>query len=282
MSPNEVSGPGIYVASPLGFSEPGSEYLDAVLHPALLAAGFSILDPWAIGAAIVYGAGADADRRALNAALGAANAASIDDCAAVLAVLDGTDVDSGTASEIGYAAARGKLVVGLRTDFRMAGDNADTPINLQVLHFITASGGAFTTTLESAVSMLAARLTTARAGERIFHVAYRGTWASAKRAGAYLSSTRDQLLSEVGFIHCSYYDQVLSSADRFYAGVNPAELVVLVIDPARLEADLIAEPAGNGEMFPHIYGPLNPSAVVATRRLELHGGHFGLGRAAKA
>jgi len=37
----------------------------------------------------------------------------------VVAVLDGTDVDSGTAFEIGYATARGKPVIGLKTDKRM-------------------------------------------------------------------------------------------------------------------------------------------------------------------
>lgn len=36
----------------------------------------------------------------------------------VLAVLDGVDVDSGTAWEIGYAYAKGKPIIGLRTDFR--------------------------------------------------------------------------------------------------------------------------------------------------------------------
>ena len=35
---------------------------------------------------------------------------------AVVAVLDGADVDSGTAAEIGYAFARGKLIVGYRGD----------------------------------------------------------------------------------------------------------------------------------------------------------------------
>ena len=36
----------------------------------------------------------------------------------VVAILDGVDVDSGTAWEVGYAYAKGKPVVGLRTDFR--------------------------------------------------------------------------------------------------------------------------------------------------------------------
>jgi len=37
----------------------------------------------------------------------------------VVAILDGTDVDSGTAFEVGYAFARGKPVVGLKTDMRV-------------------------------------------------------------------------------------------------------------------------------------------------------------------
>ncbi len=37
---------------------------------------------------------------------------------ALVAVLDGADADSGTAWECGYAFARGKPIVALRTDFR--------------------------------------------------------------------------------------------------------------------------------------------------------------------
>ncbi|MDQ1253090.1 MAG: hypothetical protein QG646_2235 [Euryarchaeota archaeon] len=47
----------------------------------------------------------------------------------VVAVLDGVDVDSGTAWEIGYAFARGKSVIGLRTDFRTLSDGI---VNLMV------------------------------------------------------------------------------------------------------------------------------------------------------
>lgn len=42
----------------------------------------------------------------------------IDSADAVLAVLDGPDADAGTAWEMGYAHARGKPVLGIRTDFR--------------------------------------------------------------------------------------------------------------------------------------------------------------------
>jgi nucleoside 2-deoxyribosyltransferase len=41
---------------------------------------------------------------------------------ALVAVLDGSDADSGTAFEIGFAAARGVPVVGVRTDYRPGQD----------------------------------------------------------------------------------------------------------------------------------------------------------------
>jgi uncharacterized protein (DUF952 family)/nucleoside 2-deoxyribosyltransferase len=277
----EASGPAIYVASPLGFSEPGARYLSEVLHPALLAAGFSILDPWESGRTLIAGAG-DAELSVINADLGAANAALIERATAIFAVLDGTDVDSGTAAEIGYASGLGRTIVGLRTDFRMAGDNTAAPVNLQVLHFIEASGGAFTTDLDTALAALVARIPASSATPRIFHLAERSTWALAKASGSYASSTRDQSLAEVGFIHCSFEQQLAATAARFYADADPHLFVVLVIDPSLLDAPLIEEQAGNGELFPHIYGPLNVDAVVATRPLVRRDGAFTLGAAAHA
>ena len=43
---------------------------------------------------------------------------SLDDATIVVALLDGPDVDSGTAVELGYAFARGKKVFGILTDRR--------------------------------------------------------------------------------------------------------------------------------------------------------------------
>ncbi len=49
------------------------------------------------------------------------NLAAIGKSDILVAVIDGADVDSGTAWEIGYAFAKGKPVIGLRTDFRTLG-----------------------------------------------------------------------------------------------------------------------------------------------------------------
>ena len=79
-------------------------------------------------------------------------------------MLDGADVDSGTAAEIGYAFARGTPIVGYRGDFRLAGDNEGAVVNLQVEYFIRASGGTIVTRLaEIAAAIRRAKRPTAGA-----------------------------------------------------------------------------------------------------------------------
>jgi len=53
-------------------------------------------------------------------------------CTMVIAVLDGAQVDDGTAWEIGYATARAMPIWGLRTDFRVAGDTACSVVNCRI------------------------------------------------------------------------------------------------------------------------------------------------------
>lgn len=50
----------------------------------------------------------------------------------VVAVIDGADADSGTAWEMGYAAACGKRVIALRTDFRRFSDNECVNLMLEM------------------------------------------------------------------------------------------------------------------------------------------------------
>ncbi len=137
--------PSVYLAGPLGFSPATKAWHDAVLVPAVRAAGLEPLDPWADPDAAEQFAAADAladrDARraafaAVNARLAGANEAMLRRADAVLAVLDGVDVDSGTAAEIGFAAALGVPCVGLRLDTRRTGDNEGTAVNLQVEHWL--------------------------------------------------------------------------------------------------------------------------------------------------
>lgn len=128
----------VYVASPLGFSAPGRLWSSTVLLPVLVAAGLEPLDPWSKPGS---GPGGEGSSPVENARLAAANEAMIRRASGLLAVLDGADVDSGTAAEIGFAAALGRRIVGLRTDFRTISDNPAARVNLQLEYWITASGG---------------------------------------------------------------------------------------------------------------------------------------------
>ena len=146
----------IYMASPLGFSEAGRHFYTSVLVPYVERLGYDVLDPWTLTDArnieavqkLPYGPERRDAWRTLNREIGANNRAAIDHAHGVVAVLDGVDVDSGTAAEIGYAFARGKLIVGYRGDFRLSADNEGSTVNLQVEFFIRESGGTIVTRYE--------------------------------------------------------------------------------------------------------------------------------------
>lgn len=158
----------IYLAGPLGFSEAGRAFHETVIKPSVEALGHSVLDPWTLVdpaeiakvTSLPYGPQKRDRWRELNATIGRTNTEAIDSCDIVFAVLDGTDVDSGTAAEIGYAFARGKTILGYRGDFRLAADNEGSTINLQVEYFIDLSGGFIISsiaTLSEAIGTLSAR-----------------------------------------------------------------------------------------------------------------------------
>ena len=139
----------VYLASPLGFNPEHNDYRQRIKNH-LSSQGHEIFDPWeqdnssqAINTALLKES--PEERRAaitLAAAYtGKVNASGIESSDVILAVLDGTEIDSGTASEVGYAAGIGKKCYGLRTDFRNMGDLPGLPINLQVMYFITSTGG---------------------------------------------------------------------------------------------------------------------------------------------
>lgn len=48
--------------------------------------------------------------------------AGIEQCSAVVAVLEGSDADSGTCVELGYARGLGRTIIGVRTDSRLSED----------------------------------------------------------------------------------------------------------------------------------------------------------------
>jgi len=144
----------IYVASPLGFSEASRDFYCERLLPLVRESGFEVLDPWNIGFEVPSPEAGKEAWRHFNALLGEENAKAIESSVGVLAVLDGMDVDSGTASEIGYAFALGKKILGYRGDFRLTGDNPGSTVNLQVEYFIRKSGGTIVRSIEELADAL--------------------------------------------------------------------------------------------------------------------------------
>jgi len=153
----------IYMASPLGFSEAGRSFYNGTLIPEVIRLGFEVIDPWTLTdqakidavEKMPYGVERRDAWRRLNVEIGGNNRAGIDRSDAVLAVLDGTDVDSGTAAEIGYAFAKGTPILGYRGDFRLSADNEGSTVNLQVEYFIRQSGGDIVTKLADLAPALA-------------------------------------------------------------------------------------------------------------------------------
>jgi nucleoside 2-deoxyribosyltransferase len=151
------------MASPLGFSQAGRHFYDGVLLPFLRGLGFDVLDPWTLTdrqtiaavQAMPYGPARRDAWRTLNREMGGTNREAIEAAHGVVAVLDGVDVDSGTAAEIGYAFARGKRIVGYRGDFRLSADNEGGTVNLQVEYFIRESGGTIVDRYEDLAAALA-------------------------------------------------------------------------------------------------------------------------------
>ena len=110
----------------------------------------------------------------------------------------------------------------------------------------------------------------------ILHVARAADWSAAVEAGSYRWSTRAVTLDEQGFIHCSTPEQVARVASFVYAG-NSDPLVVLVLSEDVVTAsgiELRYEDGGTGELFPHIYGPIDLDWVTDVRPAHFDDGAF--------
>jgi uncharacterized protein (DUF952 family) len=98
----------------------------------------------------------------------------------------------------------------------------------------------------------------------IYHLITDSAWEEARSAPEY----RADSLETEGFIHCSEsVEQMLRVANRLYAGRD--DLMGLEVETDRLASLLKRELSRSGEVYPHIYGPLNIDAVVRVFSLPL-------------
>lgn len=95
-----------------------------------------------------------------------------------------------------------------------------------------------------------------------YHLLPAASWAGLDRSVPY----RAPSLAVEGFIHCTDgADELIATANRHYRD-QPGAYVALTIDldaagsPWRLE-----DPAG---IYPHVYGPIAPAAIVAVAELR--------------
>lgn len=97
---------------------------------------------------------------------------------------------------------------------------------------------------------------------RVYKLCSERLWREAVRQGELSGAPVD--LAD-GFIHFSTAAQLAETARRHFAGER--DLVLLAADAAALGPALRFEPSRGGDLFPHLYAPLQVTAVDAVMLL---------------
>ena len=103
-----------------------------------------------------------------------------------------------------------------------------------------------------------------------FKVLTRAQWSVFRETGVFAGAPVD--IAD-GYIHLSARDQVAETVAKYFAGQD--DLILAMIDLPALGDMVKWEPSRGGALFPHIYGPIQMSAVTtkATLRLDPDGRH---------
>lgn len=148
----------LYLASPYGFAESTKPFLKS-LKKKLRKAGHQVIDPWEEGEKYLKTLRGRknitfSELQKRNRDLAEINYNAIRKSDIVVACLDGPDVDSGTASEIGFACAMGKKIFGYRGDCRRTGENEAALVNMQVQYWIEKTHGRILRTVKELIAAL--------------------------------------------------------------------------------------------------------------------------------
>lgn len=100
--------------------------------------------------------------------------------------------------------------------------------------------------------------------ELIYKISDEPTWRAAQKAGEFIGSELD--IAD-GFIHLSTAETVKQTAALYYAGVEG--LLLIAVDASKAEGELKWEASRNGELFPHLYGPLPMAACIWAEPITL-------------
>jgi uncharacterized protein (DUF952 family) len=113
--------------------------------------------------------------------------------------------------------------------------------------------------MRPAITAEARRLT------KVYKILSRAEWATAKQAGVFAGGGVDR---RDGYIHLSTAAQAGETARLHFAG--QADLVLLTLEADALGGALRWEPSRGGQLFPHLYAPLDPATVQAEQALHLN------------
>lgn len=99
----------------------------------------------------------------------------------------------------------------------------------------------------------------------IYHIVLPEVWA-AFEGDLYEAAS----LATEGFIHCSFAEQLDGVLQRYYSGVE--SVILLEIDSDKLTSKLVNEPSTGGEVYPHIYGPIDRNSIVGVKEKKIERG----------
>ena len=98
----------------------------------------------------------------------------------------------------------------------------------------------------------------------IYKILPRAAWDEAVAKGRFDGSPVDL---EDGYIHFSTAAQAQETAAKHFRG--QAGLVVVAVDASSLGPALRWEPSRGGQLFPHLYAPLDPALTTAVTEAPL-------------
>ena len=104
----------------------------------------------------------------------------------------------------------------------------------------------------------------------IYKICPANLWREAVASGVFRGSAVD--LAD-GFIHFSTAAQAAETAAKYFAGQS--DLVLVAFDDLTFGVPVRYEPSRGGQLFPHLYGPLDPTRALWVKPLSLRadGGH---------
>lgn len=98
----------------------------------------------------------------------------------------------------------------------------------------------------------------------VYRICLARDWALASASGLYAGTPDD---ARDGFLHLSRECQVAATGAKYFCGKT--DLVIVALDVARLGPALRWETSRNGEVFPHLYGPVPATAALWVHPMPL-------------